>query len=140
MQPTSWYNQDILHLSVDQWSEALRNPSIFNDEALQLVCFVYNQSKHESTASDIANLFSASNGKVHYNKICACNRKVAKALYSKYNVEPTVDDNGEQRFWNVIFDGNADSPLDSNGHFYWRLRPNLITALENQKLASKLSK
>mgnify|MGYP006924661435 CR=1 FL=1 len=38
----------------------------------------------------------------------------------------------------VIFDGNADSPLDSNGHFYWRLRPNLLTALENQELVSKL--
>lgn len=106
---------------------------------MQLVCFVYNQSKHESTASDIANSFGLSNGKIHYNEICAGNREVAKALYSKYNVEPPVDDGGERRFWKVIFDGNADSPLDSNGHFYWRLRPNLITAFENQKLASKSS-
>jgi hypothetical protein len=138
MQPTSWHNQDILHLSVGQWIKALKDPSIFNDEALQLVRFVYSQNKHESTASDIANSFSASTGKVHYNKICACNRKVAKALYSKYNVEPPVEEDGEHRFWNIIFDGNADSPLDSNGHFYWRLRPNLITALENQGLVSKI--
>lgn len=129
--PTSWKYQDVLHLSVSQWIEALKNPLIFNDDALRMVCIVFNQYQCKSTASDIARILSTPGLKIHYNRVCACNRKVARALYEKYNVEPPVDTDGKKRFWNIVFDGEPDSPLDANGHFYWKLRPNLIKAFEN---------
>ena len=102
MESTFWHNQDILQLSVSQWIKELRNPSTFNDEALRMVRFVYRQNEHESTASDIAKEFSSTNKSVHYNKISAINRKVAKELYKKYGVEPPLDNKGQRKYWNTV--------------------------------------
>ena len=68
---TSWYNQDILHLNVSQWKEALKNPLIFDNNALRMVRFVYNQNNCESTATEISAMLSTSNHRIHYNLICA---------------------------------------------------------------------
>ncbi|HEX2939295.1 MAG TPA: hypothetical protein VHO66_10325 [Ruminiclostridium sp.] len=130
MLPTSWKYQDVLRLSVDQWVEALRDPQIFDTDAVSMIQFVYHQKNNESTASKIADFFSTVSQKVHYTRICAWNRKVAKALYNIYNVEPPVDENAEKRYWNVVFDGEPENPLDKHNHFYWRLRPNLVKAIE----------
>jgi 5-methylcytosine-specific restriction protein A len=137
MQETAWRNQDVLHLSVDQWIEVLQNPSIFNEDALKLVCFVYRQEEHRSTASDIANSFSTTGEKVHYNKICAYNRRIAKELYKQYKSNPPINTKGERRFWNAVFDGELTSPEDSKGHFFWKLRPNLISAIEQLNLCGQ---
>lgn len=128
---TSWHNQDILNLNVYQWEEALKSPSIFDNNALRMVHFVYNQNNCRSTATQIAKALSISNHRIHYNLVCAYNRKVAKALYKKYNLEPPIGDTGENRYWNVIFDGEPDEPQDQSGHFYWKLRPNLVIAFGN---------
>lgn len=127
-QDTSWQNQDVLHLNVNQWKEALKSPLIFDNNALRMVRFVYNQNNCEATATEIAEALSTSNRRIHYNRVCAYNRRIAKALYQKYNVEPPRNENGGKRFWNVVFDGEPDNPLDKKGHFYWRLRPNLVIA------------
>ncbi len=129
MTPTDWRYQDILQLSVNQWSKALKDSNTFDANALRMVQFVYHQSNYESTASTIAEFFSTSEQKTHYNRICAWNRKVAKALYKQYGVEPPVDETGEKRYWNVVFDGESEAPLDRNEHFVWKLRPNLISAI-----------
>lgn len=129
MESTSWINQDLLKLSVAQWMDALQDPSIFHNEALQMVCFVYRQIQHQSTASDIAGAFSTPSRKIHPNKICAINRKVARALYRKYNVQPPLNSHGQHRYWNIVFDGNSSTPLDSRRYFFWRLRPNLVAAI-----------
>ncbi|MDF9407198.1 MAG: hypothetical protein A4E52_00699 [Pelotomaculum sp. PtaB.Bin013] len=128
---TLWHYQDVLQLSVNQWEEALKNPLIFDNNALRMVQFVYNQNNCKSTASEIAEAMSTSNHKIHYNSVCAYNRKVAKALYNKYEIEPPIDENGEKRYWNVIFDGEPEEPQDQQGHFYWKLRPNLVIAFGN---------
>lgn len=54
MVSTTWCNQDYLGLTVNQWRDFLQDPSIFDENALRLVCFVYEQTNHTSTASDIA--------------------------------------------------------------------------------------
>jgi hypothetical protein len=130
MAPTDWHYQDVLRLSVNQWGEALQDTNTFDANAIRMVQFVYHQNNHESTASAIAEFFTASGQKTHYNRVCAWNRKVAKALYHQYGLEPPVDETGEKRYWNVVFDGEPKSPLNRNGHFFWKLRPNLISAFE----------
>jgi|GEM_PF-1644690 len=126
----SWINQDVLKLSSDEWKQVLWDPQIFSSEALRMVLFVYNQSEHQSTPSAIAQAFSTYRCKLHYCHVCAWNRETAKALYRKYAVEPPVNETGSRRYWNVIFDGDPQTPLDQHKHFYWRLRPNLVAALK----------
>lgn len=130
MVSTTWCNQDYLGLTVNQWRDFLQDPSIFDENALRLVCFVYEQTNHTSTASDIAVSF-----KVHYNRITAWNRKVSKLLYEYFDVDAPIDVHGKKRYWNVLFDGNPQLPKDPNGHFYWILRPNLVEAIESLGLA-----
>lgn len=125
---TVWQHQDLLHLSVEQWREALQNPKIFNANALRMLRYICEQHHHQSTATDIAHALSTEEAPVHYNKICAWNRKVAKALYRQYFVEPPFTDDGQKRYWNIIFDGNPETPIDSRGYFYWIVRPNLVEA------------
>ena len=130
MLPTDWRYQDVLQLSVEQWITALKDPIVFDSKAISMIQFVYHQRNHESTASSIAASYSSLNQKLHYTAICAWNRKVAKALYNQYKVEPPIDKDGEKRYWNVVFDGEPKNPLDLHNHFYWKLRSNLILAME----------
>lgn len=127
---TIWQNQDYLKLTVQQWCGFLQDPSIFDENALRMVQFVYRQMNHTSTASDIAAAFSTNKVTVHHNQITAWNRKIAKMIYNHCNVAPPVDFKGEKRYWNVVFDGNPEHPTDQNGHYYWILRPNLVTAMQ----------
>ena len=129
--PSKWQYQDTLNLSVDQWCELLKNPSIFDSNVLNMVLFVYKQVNHTSTASAIADGLSSEDNNINYNKITACNKKAAKKIYEYYNVNPPKSSkNNNNRFGNVIFDGNPDCPKDRDGKFYWILRPNLIKAIE----------
>ena len=125
----SWIDQDVLQLSTGEWKTLLMDPKIFSCEALRMILFVYNQAKHQSTVSAIASALSTGSRTVHNNRIYAWNRGVAKNLYQKYAVEPPFAEGGGRRYWNVIFEGSPEEPLDRNKHFYWRLRPNLVRAL-----------
>lgn len=130
MLPTDWRYQDVLQLSIEQWKKALQDSNVFDVNAISMIQFVYRQRNHESTASSIAEIFSSSSQKIHYNRVCAWNRKVAKALYNQYGIEPPIDKDGEKRYWNVVFDGELEAPMDQYNHFYWKLRPKLISAME----------
>ena len=127
---TKWEYQDTLKLSVDQWCELLKNPSIFDENALNMILFVYKQSNHTSTASTIAAGLSSNDNIIHYNKITAWNRNAARKIYEYYNINPPKNSKDNNRFWNVIFDGNPDCSKDQDGKFYWILRPNLVKAIE----------
>jgi hypothetical protein len=124
VKPSTWHNQDVLKLSVEQWVKALKDPAIFNEEAKRLVRFVYELPEHRSTVSDIS-----ANFKVHPNVIKSDNRKIARALYHKYNTKPPKDSSGQKRYWNIVFDCDPNSPKDSKRHFFWILRPNLVRAV-----------
>ena len=124
MHYTSWRNQDILSLTAAQWKEHLCNPEIFDDDILGVVCYVFLQPNATSTATDIGRAFC-----VHANAVTAWNRKAAKNLYAYYHAEPPLDDRGQNRYWNIIFDGNLDCVMDKKKHFYWVLRPNLVAAI-----------
>lgn len=95
-----------------------------------MIQFVYRQRNHESTVSSIAEFYSSISQKIHYNRVCAWNRKAAKALYHQYGLEPPIDKDGKKRYWNAVFDGETETLMDEYNHFYWKLRPNLILAME----------
>lgn len=134
MQATSWHYQDTLKFSVDQWCKALRDPDVFDDNALAMIRFVYSQKDHTSTASDVAKALSDNERLLHTNTVTAWNTKVGKALYEKCNMIPPINTEGGYRYWNVVFDGNPKCEKDHNGHYFWILRPNLVKAMEKLEL------
>ena len=133
---TDWRDQDVLHFEVSDWVFALQQADIFDENALRMIHFVYEQPKHRSTATDIARHFSTFDGYVHPNLICAYNRKVSRKLYHLYNKQPPVSIDLGNRFWNALFDGVPDEPCDKAHHFYWQLRPKLIQAMRQVGLVS----
>lgn len=122
----SWHNQDSLNISIEQWISLLSNSDIFNEEAINMLSFVFSQPNYQSSATEIG---VALNG-VTQQKITALNRKIAKKLYKEFNQEAPTNSSGGKRYWNVLFDGNPECETNDLGYFIWKLRPNLIIALQ----------
>lgn len=126
---TRWEGQDILKLTKENWLEVLHNREIMDENVLRMIDYVYSLPEHTSTASDIALAFG-----VDYRAVTAWNRRAAKKIYEYFFHRPPLNQFGTgYRYWNVIFDCNPEKPQDDNGHYYWRLRPNLIKAWEDFK-------
>ena len=90
---TAWQNQDYLKIPVENWCHFLQDPLIFNEDALRMVQFVYRQTNHTSTASDIAYALSATEQSLSYQGVVAWNRSVGKKIYEYFDVIPPVDSN-----------------------------------------------
>lgn len=129
MSGTDWKGQDVLHLSRENWLEVLHNREIIDDAALRMIDYVYSLPECTSTASDIALAFG-----VDYRAVTAWNRRAAKKIYEYFfRIPPKNMDGSGYRYWNVIFDSDPENPKNEKGHYYWRLRPNLIKAWEEFK-------
>jgi hypothetical protein len=70
-------------------------------------------------------------------QITALNRSVAKKIYKKLDQVPPFNSAGGKRYWNVIFDGNPQCEVNKLGYYIWRLRPNLIIAMQEVGLGFK---
>lgn len=125
----SWHYQDPLEISKGEWIELFCHKDIFDDITMQLIEFVYNQPGHQSTVFDICN---KSGFFVSYSHVTAKNRTLSKALYRHFDKEPLLNETGGRRYFNVMFDGVPEHEFDDFGHFIWRLRPELINALEEK--------
>lgn len=122
----TWFEQDALQLTVEDWISILQNKEIFDKNAKEMVLYVYDQPGKYSTASDIGNALN----RKPQQAITALNRKLSIKIYSLWDKDAPPNSEGGKRYWNVLFDGRPDNPLDKNGHFIWKLRSNLISALE----------
>lgn len=128
----SWHNQDSLNISVDQWISLLFNSYIFDEDAINMLSFVFFQPNHQSSATEIGVALDG----VKQQKITALNRKIAKKKYKEFNQEAPPNSDGGKRYWNVLFDGNPEFETNDLGYFIWKLRPNLIIALQRSGIMS----
>lgn len=133
MSTSSWIHQDALKLSVEQWKLLLSDREIFNEDAVRLISFVYSQPQYQSSATEIGMAFNG----VPQQQITALNRSVAKKIYKKLDQVPPFNSVGGKRYWNVLFDGNPQCKVNDIGHFIWKLRPNLIVAMQEVGWVSK---
>jgi 5-methylcytosine-specific restriction protein A len=90
-----------------------------------MLSFVYDCSGHRSTASDIAVYFG-----VNQQKVTSDNRSLARRIYKELHVEPEKKNGGGERYWSVVYDEYHPN-RDSNGHYWWVIRPELVSALES---------
>ncbi|MDR1530761.1 MAG: hypothetical protein LBS62_00985 [Clostridiales bacterium] len=115
---------DILKLSVQEWEALLDDSSIMTAEASEMLLFVYDEPGHRATATDIARHLN-----VHWNKVTSINRDLAKRILVKLGRAPQRNEEGGNRFWNIVFAGDETGVNDSEGHFWWVIRPNLVEAI-----------
>lgn len=126
----SWKYQYPLIIKRDKWLELFGHKDIFDELTMQLIEFVYNQPDHKSTVFDI---YNKSGYFISYSHVTAQNRTVSKALYKHFEKEPPLNQKGGRRYFNVMFDGVPENEFDELGHFIWRLRPELVDALEEYR-------
>jgi len=122
----TWHNQDPLQLTEDEWLPLLQNPSIVNVDGRKILAYVFSQPNHQSSATEIGQAL----GGVPQQQVTAWNRRIAKQVYKRLGKEPPLNMNGGYRFWNAVFDGEADGEFNDKGYFIWRLRPTVAAALK----------
>jgi len=116
-------------VSMTEWEDYLNRDDIFNEEALDLVEFFYNQHPKGIPASEVAQEWH-----VHTNKITAINRAVSRKIYADRNAEPPPNTGGGKRFWNLLFEGLDPSESPNKNLYYWRLRKELFEAFKNDAI------
>ena len=104
----TWYLDDALKLSTEDWKDLLSDENVFDKEDKEMVLFVYNQNDHQSTATEISIAMDGA----HANKFSSQNKAIAKRIHKHLNKEAPRNSRGSARYWNVIFDGNIDKPFD----------------------------
>ena len=121
----SEWSTDILKLSVQDWIILLKDEKVFTDDIMKILEFVYGCSEYKSTAFDIAKYLER-----HPQSINLANINLGKRILKKLNCEPQKNDDGGNRYWNIIFTGDKKTLKNSQGHWFWIIRPNLVKAIE----------
>ena len=124
-----WHGQEPLSLDEAEWILLLQDKDIFDEMGLRMVKFVYTQPNCQSNATEIGKAL----GGVSQQQVTAWNRRIARRIYKKLCKEPPFNLGGGNRFWNVLFDGDAEREFDEMGKFIWKLRPSLVSALRELK-------
>lgn len=120
-----WKGQDPLNFNKEEWLEVLQDEDIFDKMGLEMVTFVYEQPNCQSSATEIGEAL----GGVSQQQVTAWNRRVARKIFIMLGKEPPHNDKGGKRYWNALFDGDAEHEHDEIGRFIWILRPSLVSAL-----------
>lgn len=57
-------------------------------------------------------------------------------IYHKLRKEPPFNNKGKggKRYWNVLFGGDSERAFDEMGKFIWKLRPSLVSALQQLRI------
>ncbi|MGF9715279.1 hypothetical protein [Paenibacillus naphthalenovorans] len=126
----SWHNQDPLNLSDEEWIDLLKDKDIFDEIGLKMVAFVFAQPNCQSSATKIGEAL----GGVSQQQVTAWNRSIAIKIYQKLRKEPPLNSKGGKRYWNVLFDGDVEREFDEMGKFIWKLRPSLVSALQQLRI------
>lgn len=117
-------------LSQEQWIEFFQS-SLFCDDIKRIIFTIYSQDGKKLNAKEI-------NKNLLYNHYAVINQivyRVAQKICDYFDIkELPTRENGGVRWWNVLFDGE-----DANPKFYWKIKPNMISAIENLKLFDSYS-
>ncbi len=124
-----------MDLSKNDWVNLLKNPTIFYESNIEMILYVYSQPNHQSTATEIGMAM----GNVSQQKVTGINKSVAMRIYKKYGKEAPPNDKGGKRLWTCIFDGDIKKPYTGSGYFIWRIKHNLLLAIEEMIEKKELS-
>lgn len=116
----SSYNPNI---TTNEWLEMLEDNTIFYDESLKIMKRMLDNGGM-GTCTELANKYGEL--KNFYNKGSS---SLAKRVADKVRCEVYLDDEGNQKWWPILFKGKK-APEETEGSFTWKIRDELIEALE----------
>lgn len=108
-------------ISKDQWVELLNNPEIIGPIWGKTLALFYLE-KEGATCSEIAEKYGESAQSIRSQ--CT---QLAKKVYQYANCPLYVRDNGDNRFYTILFVGR-DAATDQKGSYIWKLRQELYDA------------
>lgn len=125
-----WLPQDYEPgLTTQMWTELLKDPSVFTQNALQIVKRMKDYGG-QATCKQLSVKYGETNN--FYN---SGSTALAKRIAEKTNCSVYVGEDSAPRYWTVLYTGKA-APKETDGSYIWRLRPELSEALDKADLAN----
>lgn len=120
-----------IDISVDEWKEMLLNKEVFNEASLKMVIDWYNQPRHEATSIEVMLKNGIPKGENPYNGIVkGLGQRIVKYL-NRFEVFDTK--HNKKVYYVIPFEGWCEN-YSPGGAFVWRVRDNLVAALEALEL------
>lgn len=117
-----------IQLPKPNWNLILTNPDITTDYDLSIFQALYSFENHQAYASQIG-LLLGHTGKAPHSLINLEIGRYAKRIAQHFDIEFTKRENQNFKYWDLFFKG-----WDEGSFFMWQLRPQIIDALEQNKL------
>ena len=114
-------------LSVQDWSELLKDASVFDEQSLLIMARMMDFGG-EATCKQLSERYGGTPN--FYNKGSST---LAQRVAEKMHCPPMRDDDGNIKWWPILYLGKNADP-DTPGVFVWRLRDELREALEHAGL------
>ncbi|MCQ1537303.1 HNH endonuclease [Methanosarcina sp. KYL-1] len=126
------YEADI-DITVEEWKSMLQNPKIFDKASLDMVSKWYDEIDHRATTQAIMAKYPSNLKKSPYNGIVkGLTQRILKHL-DRFEVIGTT---GKKSVFIVPFEGWYEDYKEGN-HFVWKLRDELVQALEELEMVDK---
>lgn len=107
-------------ISKEQWLKLLQDEAIFYESDISFLCRLYKENNHASTCYELA-LKNDDSPQAYNSPMVSLAKRILKFL----GKEAEMGEGGVPRYWNVLFWGRHLP----EGHFEWKLRPELADAL-----------
>ncbi|WP_230669148.1 HNH endonuclease [Methanosarcina barkeri] len=120
------YEVDI-DISVDEWKSMLQNHEIFYENALDMVLKWYNEVGHQATANTVKEKYSPELKRPPYNGIV---KELTRRILKHLNRFEVIGTTGKKSVFIVPFEGWYVDYKRPNKGFVWKLRDELVQALE----------
>ncbi len=119
-----------IDITVDEWKEMLVNEYIFNQDRLKMIFDWYRQPFHQATSKEIMCANNIQGGTPYNGIVVGLGRDIIKHL-GRFEV---LDISGKGRsYFIIVFEGWYEN-YKKSGNFIWKLRDELIQAIEELEL------
>lgn len=123
------YHTDI-DIKVEEWKEMLMNPEIFTDDSLKMIKYWYMQTDYSATNKEIMIKYNVEGKTTPFNGVVI---GLGKRIIKHLNRFEVMGTQGNKSYFIIPFEGwHVD--YDSTKDFVWKLRTELIEAIEELKL------
>lgn len=126
------YEADI-DITVEEWKSMLQNPKIFDKASLDMVFKWYNEIDHRATTQAIMAKYPSNLKKSPYNGIV---KGLTQRILKHLNRFEVIGTTGQKSVFIVPFEGWFEDYKEGN-HFVWKLRNELVQALEELEKVDK---
>lgn len=128
------YSADI-DITVEEWKKMLIDKTIFTESALQMIQYWYEQNDYQATNKEIITRYNIDLEGTPFNGIVI---GLGKRIIKYLNRFEVIAADGSKSFFILPFEGWHED-YNKNKNFVWKLRDELIIAIEELNLFSAVA-